>query len=779
MQLIQCENWALLVAGSNGYYNYRHQADICHAYHILRKHGVPEENIVTMMYDDIAYNEANPIQGNVINQPNGPNVYPGVVIDYKKKDVTPEVFLAVMSGNEEKVKELTGHTGKVLKSGPDDHVFVNFADHGAPGLLAFPEGTLPARQLMSTIKSMYQKKAYKKLVLYVEACESGSMFYDLLPQNINVYASTAANRSQSSYACYYDEKRQTYLGDVYSVNWMEDSDQEDLETETIHHQFVVVKGETNTSQVRQFGDQTISQMTVAEFQGDEKDLSGYAPNVPFVHPSLDAVPAREAQLHMLVKRLNNPNTTRQEKIEIVSELRQLLELQQRVDKLFQTIVDLLLRDLEAVHGKGNVLRFYPSGGYQSVKEGRADITQWVCYENAVDTLAEKCPGMKLSQNYHALGQLYMLINLCERGHNSAALTQAIAQASLSNPKLLLTGVAAVGAVTFFITRRKKRNSNRLLSALDNVDLTGKTAIVTGANTGIGFWTAQELAKRHAKVILACRSLQRAEEARDSIIAATGNHDVGIGLLDLRDFSSVWQFVDEFKKTNEQLDILVNNAGVYVGSAEFPRVKQGLTPGVAEKGLDVTMTINHLGPYLLTRLLIDVLSSSRPSRIINVSSAAQRRVTSSFDFEALQGEKLMSAFQAYSLSKLANLLFTRSLAEKFESKGIRSYCVHPGAVSTEIWRNLKSLQMFLVRIFFFFSMKTPEKGAETLIYACLAPGSALQSGKYYVDCGLAEDQVSPLANDGALGDRLWDVSASLVGLPPQQEEQAVLTEPGTL
>ncbi|CAG5120649.1 unnamed protein product, partial [Candidula unifasciata] len=178
------------------------QADICHAYHIVRDHGIPDERIVVMMYDDIANSPDNPFPGNIINKPDGPNVYPGVPKDYTGSDVTPEVFLHVLTGNSEGIKKLLGREGKVIKSGPEDRVFVNFVDHGAPGMLGFPDSML----------------------FYVEACESGSMFEDILESNINVFATTAANSVESSWACYHDGARDTYLGDLYSVMWMEDSD---------------------------------------------------------------------------------------------------------------------------------------------------------------------------------------------------------------------------------------------------------------------------------------------------------------------------------------------------------------------------------------------------------------------------------------------------------------------------------------------------------------------------------------------------------------------------
>ena len=127
------DHWAVLVAGSNSYENYRHQADICHAYQILHQHGIPDQNIIVMMYNDIAFNEYNPYPDNIINQPLGVNVYTGVPQDYTQGDVTVENFLAVLAGN------YTATLGKkVLQSTKDDDVFIYFADHGGPGIFCFP-----------------------------------------------------------------------------------------------------------------------------------------------------------------------------------------------------------------------------------------------------------------------------------------------------------------------------------------------------------------------------------------------------------------------------------------------------------------------------------------------------------------------------------------------------------------------------------------------------------------------------------------------------------------
>ena len=145
---------AVLVAGSNGYCNYRHQADIAHAYQIMIKDGIPAENIVTMMFDDVAGHKMNPFPGQLFNHPDGDNVYDASIIDYRDKDVTPENFLAVLKGDSDTA------SGKVLKTGPDSKIFVFFADHGAPGFVCFPSSNLYADALQEAIDDMEANEKY-------------------------------------------------------------------------------------------------------------------------------------------------------------------------------------------------------------------------------------------------------------------------------------------------------------------------------------------------------------------------------------------------------------------------------------------------------------------------------------------------------------------------------------------------------------------------------------------------------------------------------------------
>lgn len=288
--------WVLIVAGSNGYFNYRHQADACHAYHIMNRHGIPDSQIVVMQYDDIANDSENPTPGIIINHPNGSDVYKGVLKDYTGDTVTSTNFLKILTGDASGMKGIG--SGKVINSGPNDHVFVNFVDHGAPGIVAFPNDELAATDLNAAIKKMHKQKKYSKMVLYFEACESGSMFDGLLPKDINVFATTASNPDESSYACYYDDLRQTYLGDVYSVNWMEDADQENLSQESLQAQFLKVRTETNTSHVQEYGNLTLGQLKVGEFMGRSFSEPIRLPQAS----KADAIPQEQVYMTMLRKK---------------------------------------------------------------------------------------------------------------------------------------------------------------------------------------------------------------------------------------------------------------------------------------------------------------------------------------------------------------------------------------------------------------------------------------------------------------------------------------------
>jgi len=393
--------WALLIAGSKGYYNYRHQADVCHAYHVLSKHGIPDERIVVMMYDDIANSPANPTPGKIINHPDGDDVYAGVPKDYTGNDITPQNFLEILKGNAPAMNGIG--TGKVIASGPNDKIFVNFVDHGARGILGFPSSELHAADLNRALREMWENKQFSQMVMYIEACESGSIFdNDQLPDNINIYATTAANAKESSYACYYDKTRRTYLGDVYSIKWMEDSDKEDLNEETLYKQFKIVKKETNTSHVQEFGDLSISREDVGEFQGSAEIDTFHVP-----YAELQAVPSEQVPLAILYRRLmdtRDPEEAEQLRIEIQ-------EMRQSNDDIQRSVRSIV--HMATAEGTN----------IDEVLGAHYGLTQHDCYKAAVSQYNTFC--YNLSDNTYALHHMKSLSNLCETGRPTEVITEAI------------------------------------------------------------------------------------------------------------------------------------------------------------------------------------------------------------------------------------------------------------------------------------------------------------------------------------------------------------------
>lgn len=281
------DHYAVLVAGSHTYGNYRHHADVAHAYHVAVAGGIPKDNIIVMMYDDVVNDNENPYPGQLFNAPTddgtpGVDVYAGVAKDYVGNDVTAANFLAVITGDKKAMQGVG--TGRVLESTASDKVFINFVDHGGVGLIAFPKQPyLYAKDLMGALTQMHNQSMYKELVFYLEACESGSMFKEL-PQGMNIYATTAANAKESSFGTYCPPQDKvngqdlhTCLGDLYSINWMENADGGDMTQETLEQQYTAVKRLTTKSHVMQFGDvQQISGEPVADFIGNKDDAAATA-----------------------------------------------------------------------------------------------------------------------------------------------------------------------------------------------------------------------------------------------------------------------------------------------------------------------------------------------------------------------------------------------------------------------------------------------------------------------------------------------------------------------
>ncbi|XP_020368220.2 retinol dehydrogenase 12-like isoform X1 [Rhincodon typus] len=270
-------------------------------------------------------------------------------------------------------------------------------------------------------------------------------------------------------------------------------------------------------------------------------------------------------------------------------------------------------------------------------------------------------------------------------------------------------------------------------------------LITGANTGIGKETAKDLARRGAVIIMACRDTEKGEAAAKEITEETGNGYIVVKKLDLADTKSIREFAKQINEEYQHLNILINNAGVMM----CPYSK-------TVDGFELQFGINHLGHFLLTFLLIDLVKQSTPSRIINVSSTAH--TMGSINFDDLNSEKSYNSVKAYAQSKLANIMFTRELARKLEGTGVSVFTLHPGVVRTELARHLNPVVrcgLAMLRPF----TKSPSHGAETTIFCAVAEGLEEETGQYFKDCKRAT--CSQSAYDDEKAKKLWEVSCRML------------------
>jgi len=337
----QGAHWAVLVAGSNGYGNYRHQADVCHSYQVAIAKGVPASNIITMAYDDIASNSRNPFPGQMFNQPSaagvaGVDVYAGCNIDYKVDDVNQANFEAVMTGTA---------SGKKLESTSEDNVFVFFSDHGGTGLICFPGyAEMHKDDFQAVFDTMHSKGMYKKLVFYLETCESGSMFQGL--STPGVYALSAASPYESSWGTYCGSDAMvngknigSCLGDLFSVAWMEDSDATDITQETLDEQFTIIHTRNNKAETTPWGDMTFKTDKVAEFQGDLDVSSSKASK----KASDSAISARQLELKQAYHNYIAASTS-VERLEAGKELQMILDDQLKAETAYVSFLELMYPD---------------------------------------------------------------------------------------------------------------------------------------------------------------------------------------------------------------------------------------------------------------------------------------------------------------------------------------------------------------------------------------------------------------------------------------------------
>nr|XP_046245287.1 dehydrogenase/reductase SDR family member 13-like [Scatophagus argus] len=313
--------------------------------------------------------------------------------------------------------------------------------------------------------------------------------------------------------------------------------------------------------------------------------------------------------------------------------------------------------------------------------------------------------------------------------------------------LLAVGVVVLSAYVFrHVVVKGKRCTSK-------AKLHGKTVIVTGSNTGIGKTTAIDLAKRGARVILACRSKQRGEAALEEVKRESGSNQVVFMQLDLGSLKSVRSFAETFLKCESRLDILINNAGIFL---------QGQT----EDGLGMMFGVNHIGHFLLTNLLLDRLKECEPSRVVNVSSVGHNFGKIDFNFlnthKALGlGTSFTGILQVYFDSKLCNVLFTHELAKRLQGTKVTCYSLHPGAINSELGRNTSGVLQMLLKPMTTFFFKNTVQGAQTTLHCALQEGIEPLSGRYFSNCTVRE--VYAKAKDDAAAKKLWELSERLCGL----------------
>ncbi len=279
------------------------------------------------------------------------------------------------------------------------------------------------------------------------------------------------------------------------------------------------------------------------------------------------------------------------------------------------------------------------------------------------------------------------------------------------------------------------------------DLKSKTVLVTGSNSGIGLEACVKLASMGANLVMVARDRAKGEAAAADVERRARAKRPSLMLCDLASQKSIRALADEFRKSHSRLHILVNNAGSVSENREL-----------TEDGIERTLAVNHLGCFLLTNLLLDLLKESAPARVVNVASIAHK--TGTMDFDDLGFEKGYLIMRAYSRSKLGNVLFTRELARRLQGKGVTVNCLHPGAVSTNIWSHAMWWAQPFLSIAKLF-MVTPEQGGDAIVFLATSPEVEGKTGGYYEKNKLVHP--SRLAQDDALAVKLWEVSAKMVNL----------------
>jgi NAD(P)-dependent dehydrogenase (short-subunit alcohol dehydrogenase family) len=291
------------------------------------------------------------------------------------------------------------------------------------------------------------------------------------------------------------------------------------------------------------------------------------------------------------------------------------------------------------------------------------------------------------------------------------------------------------------------------------DQTGRIAVVTGANSGLGLVIARELARKGARVVMACRNLDKGHAAVDAIRSEVPDAQLQLDELDLASLASVRSFAERFKKTHDGLDLLINNAGVMAAPRRH-----------TADGFELHLGTNHLGHFALTNLLLPLMEGREDARVVTLSSNAHKTVRG-IAFDNLNGDRRYFRWNAYGQSKLANLLFALELDRRLRAQGstVKSLAAHPGYAATNLQSAAAPLADRLVmKVGNAVVAQRDEMGALPVLYAATEPG--LEGGTYAGPDGIAEQRGHPkvvrpnrAARNEETARRLWDVSADLTGV----------------
>ncbi|XP_054775915.1 legumain-like isoform X2 [Prosopis cineraria] len=384
------------------------------------------------MYDDIAMNALNPRPGVIINNPQGPDVYAGVPKDYTGENVTAENLYAVILGDKSKVK---GGNGKVINSQPNDRIFIYYSDHGGPGVLGMPNPPyIYAKDFIDVLKKKHASGGYKEMVIYVEACESGSLFEGVMPTDLNVYVTTASNAEESSFGTYCPGMEPhpppeyiTCLGDLYSVAWMEDSETHNLKRETIEQQYETVKRRTSNSNnfalgshVMEYGDSRIKPEKLYMYQGFDPATVNFPPGNVRLRAQMEVVNQRDADIFFMWQMYKRTGNEAGKKAMILKQITETVKHRKHLDGSVELIGTFL---------------FGPAKGSSVLNSVRPSglplVDDWKCLKSMVRVFETHCGSLA----QYGMKHMRAFANICNKGVSEASLEEACMAACTGHDRL--------------------------------------------------------------------------------------------------------------------------------------------------------------------------------------------------------------------------------------------------------------------------------------------------------------------------------------------------------